>query len=83
MIRVMLSDSVWEKPRKSIEFTKAYLCDNLCMCTEAILWHFRTASPWRDLPVGHRGHLAIPQAPQNPSCGFPAMGSSIIDSRLP
>lgn len=50
MIRLMLTDSLWLKLRKSIEFTSAYLTDSLRLCLEGILWRFRTGAPWRDLP---------------------------------
>ncbi len=45
----MLPDSLLERLRKSIEFTDAYMTDNLRMYVEGILCRFRTGAPWRDL----------------------------------
>ena len=50
LVRLMLTDCLWEKLRKSIEYTAAYVTDGLRLCIEGILWRFRTGVPWRDLP---------------------------------
>ncbi|MBF0441585.1 MAG: IS5 family transposase [Oligoflexales bacterium] len=50
MNRTILTDDLWEKLRKMIEFSAAYLTDNLRFHIEGILWRFRTGTPWCDLP---------------------------------
>ena len=50
MIRLMLSDCLWDLLRCSIKKTPAYETENLRMTMEGILWRFRTGAPWRDLP---------------------------------
>ena len=49
MVRLMLSDRLWEILRSAIESTQAYQTLNLRMTLEGILWRFRTGAPWRDL----------------------------------
>lgn len=50
MIRLMLSDLLWERFKKAIESTHAYQTENLRLKIEGVLWRFRTGAPWRDLP---------------------------------
>lgn len=50
MIRLMLSDCLWDRLVTSIRKTSAYETENLRMTVEGILWRFRTGAPWRDLP---------------------------------
>jgi len=50
MIRVMLSDILWDRLQTAIKTTNAYQTDNLRMTIEGILCRFRTGAPWRDLP---------------------------------
>lgn len=50
MIRIMLSDCLWDRLLRAVKVTKAYETENLRMTIEGILWRFRTGAPWRDLP---------------------------------
>lgn len=51
MVRLMLSDRLWETLQNAMEGTRAYQTENLRMTVEGILWRFRTGAPWRDLPT--------------------------------
>ena len=50
MIRLLLTDSLWNRLLTAINKTNAYQTENLRMTVEGILWRFRTGAPWRDLP---------------------------------
>lgn len=50
MIRLLLTDSLWNRLLTAINKTNAYQTENLRMTVEGILWRFRTGAPWLDLP---------------------------------
>lgn len=50
MVRLMLSDFLWDRLQTAIKSTNVYQTDKLRMTIEGILWRFRTGAPWRDLP---------------------------------
>lgn len=52
MIRLLLTDDLWNRLLDALKETNAYQTENLRMTIEGILWRFRTGAPWRDLPDG-------------------------------
>lgn len=50
MLRLVLSDPLWDRLFLAIIRTSVYETANLRMALEGILWRFRTGAPWRDMP---------------------------------
>lgn len=51
MLRLMLTDVLWNRIRESLSLSGVYSTEHLRMRVEGILWHFRIGAPWRDLPT--------------------------------
>tara|TARA_A100001011_G_C14035117_1_gene725384 strand:+ start:74 stop:736 length:663 start_codon:yes stop_codon:yes gene_type:complete len=50
MVRMILTDSQWNKLQKALKFAKCRVSKSTRLTLEGIFWYLRTGSPWRDLP---------------------------------
>jgi len=51
MVRMILTDSQWNKLKKALKFAKCRISKSTSLTLEGIFWYLRTDSPWRDLPA--------------------------------